>query len=203
MDTAANTLPLCSKPLKPRPQKGKCKVTTPLDSPVSLSYIHPMFPTAHIRTPWTDRLALDVALLLEGSGATMQEVLDSHQIDANDLLTFKQDPLFLRKVDALRVEVREKGLTFKVKAKAMAEEMLETSWGLVHDPATSPAVKADLIKSMVKWAGYEPKNDVATEVGGGVRITINLGGQQHEAKVVEADVTEVQSEPSGQLIGAV
>jgi len=29
MDSAAHTLPLCSKPLKPRPKKGKCKVSYP------------------------------------------------------------------------------------------------------------------------------------------------------------------------------
>jgi hypothetical protein len=64
---------------------------------------------------------------------------------------------------------------------------------LIHDPGVSAAVKADLIKSTVKWAGLEPKNDVATEgTGGGVRITINLGGKNHEMQVIDAtDTSEV------------
>ena len=79
-------------------------------------------------------------------------------------------------------------MTFKLKARAQAEELLTTSWTLIHSPDVSPAVKADLIKSTVKWGGLEPKNDVVTEgAGGGVKITINLGGQQHDATVIDAE----------------
>lgn len=146
-------------------------------------------------TKWSDRLAFDIALMLEGSGETMQEVLARHKISANDILVYKQDPVFLKKVEHYQSEVRDKGLTFKLKARAQAEELLTTSWHLIHDPAVSPAVKADLIKSTVKWGGLEPKGDVAVDSAGGVRITINLGNQQHD--VVETfneveDVTAIE-----------
>jgi hypothetical protein len=146
-----------------------------------------------MHTKWSDRLAFDVALLLEGSGETLDEVKDRHKIEAADLLTFQQDRVFLKKVEGYRDEIREKGLTFKLKARAQAEELLTTSWSLIHSPDVSAAVKADLIKSTVKWAGLEPKNEVSAEGGGGgVRITINLGGQTHEATVIEhADVHDV------------
>ena len=52
-------------------------------------------------------------------------------------------------------------MTFKLKARAQAEELLTTSWTLIHSPEVSPAVKADLIESTVKWGGLEPKNDTA------------------------------------------
>jgi hypothetical protein len=43
----------------------------------------------------------------------------------------------------------------------------------------------------VKWGGLEPKNDVVTEgAGGGVKITINLGGQEHNATFIDAESTE-------------
>ena len=143
-------------------------------------------------TKWSDRLAFDVALMLEGSGETLQEVLLRHKIAGIDLLGFNKDPVFLKKVEHYQSEVREKGLTFKLKARAQAEELLTTSYLLIHDPAVSPAVKADLIKSTVKWAGLEPKNtEVSDGAGGGVRITINLGGQTHEAQVIEYEVTDV------------
>jgi hypothetical protein len=62
---------------------------------------------------------------------------------------------------------------------------------LIHDPAVSPAVKADLIKSTVKWGGLEPKTEVSNEGGGGgVRITINLGNDPRDARTIEADVVE-------------
>lgn len=135
-------------------------------------------------TKWSDRLAFDVALMLEGSGETLPEVITRHNISTHDMAAFSKDPIFSHHVDAYRSEVREKGLTFKVKARAQAEELLTTSWGLIHDRDVSAAVKADLIKSTVKWAGLEPKSDplgLEPGNGGGVRITINLGGQEHDA----------------------
>ena len=137
-------------------------------------------------TKWSDRLALDVALTLEGSGETLQEVMTRHQIDANAILAFNADPIFLKKVEVYRLEVRDKGITFKLKARAQAEELLTTSYLLIHDPAVSPAVKADLIKSTVKWAGLEPSNTVQENTGGGgVRITINLGNSPQDARTIE------------------
>jgi hypothetical protein len=142
-------------------------------------------------TKWSDRLSFDIALTLEGSGETLQEVITRHKIAASDIINFNADPVFLKKVEHYRGEIQEKGLTFKLKARAQAEELLTTSWMLIHDPAVSPAVKADLIKSTVKWGGLEPKTEVGTEGGtGGVRITINLGPDPKDARTIEADVIE-------------
>lgn len=144
-------------------------------------------------TKWNDRLAFDVALTLEGSGETLQEIMGRHNITANDILAFNADPIFLKKVEQYRGEIRDKGLTFKLKARAQAEELLTTSWLLIHDPAVSPAVKADLIKSTVKWAGLEPKSDAQTESGtGGVRITINLGPDPRDARTIEATTLDAE-----------
>jgi hypothetical protein len=144
-------------------------------------------------TKLNDRLAFDVALTLEGSGETLQEVIKRHNISANDILTFNADPIFLKKVAGYRTEVREKGLTFKLKARAQAEELLTTSWLLIHDSAVSPAVTADLIKSTVKWAGLEPKDAGPQDNGtGGVKITINLGSDPRDARTIEATTMDVQ-----------
>lgn len=144
-------------------------------------------------TKWNDRLAFDVALTLEGSGDTLQEVITRHGIAANNILAFNADPIFLKKVEGYRDEIRDKGMTFKLKARAQAEELLTTSWLLIHDPAVSPAVKADLIKSTVKWAGLEPKDAGPQDSGtGGVKITINLGNDPRDARTIEATTIEAQ-----------
>jgi hypothetical protein len=154
----------------------------------------------HQPTKWNDRLAFDVALTLEGSGETLQEVVARHAITTNDILQFNQDPVFLKKVEHYRIEVREKGVTFKLKARAQAEELLTTSWLLIHDPGVSPTVKADLIKSTVKWAGLEPKNDVVSEGGtGGVKITINLGSGPNDARTIEATAVPEEVEDADAL----
>ena len=144
-------------------------------------------------TKWNDRLAFDVALTLEGSGDTFQEIMGRHNITANDILVFNADHIFLKKVEHYRTEVKDKGLTFKLKARAQAEELLTTSWMLIHDSAVSPAVKADLIKSTVKWAGLEPKDSGPQDQStGGVKITINLGNDPRDARTIEATTTEIE-----------
>jgi len=127
---------------------------------------------------WSDRLAMDIALALEGSGETVADILARHNILLFDLERFNADSVFVKKVGHLRDEVRDKGMTFRLKAKAQAEELLTTSWTLIHSNEVSPAVKADLIKSTVKWAGLEPKVDsVVDGSAGGVTIQINMGSQ--------------------------
>ena len=135
-------------------------------------------------TRWSDRLAFDVALTLEGSGETLQEIMARHHIGANEILVFNSDPVFLKKVEQYRAEIREKGMTFRLKARAQAEELLTTSWLLIHDPLVSPAVKADLIKSTVKWGGLEPKGNEITPESGGVSITINLGNDSNQPRTI-------------------
>lgn len=152
-------------------------------------------------TKWSDRLAFDMALLLEGSGEEMSEMLSRHRISTDEITVFSKDPVFLKKVEHYREEVREKGLTFRMKARAQAEELLVTSWTLIHSPDVSAAVKADLIKQTVKWGGLEPKNDTEVTAGGGVRITINLNqpveteDTYYDQNVIEHDEV-VDDEPA-------
>ena len=122
---------------------------------------------------------MDIALALEGSGETLPDIMTRHSITTSDLGDYNQDSMFLKKVDHLRDEVREKGMTFRLKAKAQAEELLTTSWTLIHSPDVSATVKADLIKSTVKWGNLEPTKDtVEVGSGGGVTIQINLPSQE-------------------------
>lgn len=163
-------------------------MTTAIDTFLAFQHISHMDLSPFNYTKWSDRLAFDMALLLEGSGETIKEIVQRHRLGPTDLVDFSKDPVFLKKVEHYRGEVREKGLTFRMKARAQAEELLVTSWTLIHSPDVSAAVKADLIKSTVKWGGLEPKNDAeATAGGGGVKITINLG----QPVEYEVDTTQV------------
>jgi hypothetical protein len=130
------------------------------------------------RMEWNDRMALDLALILEGSGDTVDDLFEHYNIEADDLRRFSRDKVFNTRVEHFRREIATEGLGFRMKARVQAEELLTTSWNLIHDPGVSPNVKSDLIKSTVKWAGLEPKPDALEGGGvggGGVRININLG----------------------------
>lgn len=157
-----------------------------------------------LNSPWTNTLAFDIALLLENSGETVDEVLQRNRLTTEQLLVFQKDPVFLRTVKDYRQEIRSNGVTFKMKARAQAEELLHTSWVLIHSPDVSAAVKADLIKSTVKWGGLEPKNDTAVGVGeggGGVLISINLGDKDVKATLTDDGRTlEHDSESDRSLV---
>ena len=142
-------------------------------------------PTA---TNWTPRFAMDIAMALElGPAGDVAAVLKQYGVSDNAYSRFTNDPVFVRQVEAFRSEVRDKGVTFKLKARVMAEELLNTSWAMIHDKSISSAVRADLIKQTVTWSGLAPK-DAPVDAGnaGGVAITINLGGASQQVKVQPA-----------------
>ena len=146
----------------------------------------------HQPQKWDERLPFDVALAMENSGQSLNDVALEYKITPQQLLEFCKDSVFSKKVTFYRDDIRENGITFRMKARMQAEELLMTSYTLIHDPAVSPAVKADLIKSTVKWAGLEPKanEEVQTQGGGGVSITINMGDSSAQLKMVGSGSSE-------------
>lgn len=146
-------------------------------------------------TMWQPRLAFDTALMLELGEDNTDSLLERYNIDALSYARIAKDPVFLRQVENFRTEIKDKGVTFRMKARLQAEELLQTSWMLIHNPDVSPVVKADLIKSTVKWAGLEPKGEpIDTGGTGGVAITINLGDKKVEAIARPADVVDNEKE---------
>lgn len=80
-------------------------------------------------------------------------------------------PVFIKAyqeaVEALKVE----GMSFKVKARLQAEAYLDTAFSLATSAGTSDAVRADIIKNTVRWAGYDAK---AVDAGPGANFNIIL-----------------------------
>lgn len=113
-------------------------------------------------------------MTLEGSGDKLPALLEEHGHTVEDLRLFSKDPLFEQRVQDYRVQIRENGLSFRLKARVQAEMLLETSWNLIHDRDASPAVRADLIKWTAKVAGLDSSKDGGGD-GKGVSITINMG----------------------------
>lgn len=127
-----------------------------------------------LRRSWDDRFVQDLAMTLLGSGSKMPDLLREYDLTEDELKGFALDPLFEQRVEYWRNQMKNEGFTFRLKAKAQAEELLDTSWQVIHDQDVSPAVKADLIKWTAKMAGYEPTKDVTMD-GGGVKINIIMG----------------------------
>ena len=130
---------------------------------------------------WSDRLALDVALVLEDKGSNKGEMLkrvaEENNITLEDFEAYMGDPSFETALNVWRADIKEHGMTFQMKCQAQAEALLPVAWSMVNDPKTGASVRADLIKSVVRWAGldFNPKA-IDTNVGGNQpSIIINMG----------------------------
>lgn len=108
--------------------------------------------------PWHPKLAFDVAL-----GESNDILCAKYNLSLAALEALYLNPTFRREVSDQQMVIREEGITFKAKAKLQAEMYLENLHDIVVSEATAPSVKLDAIKSMVKWAGYEPKPEPQTQ----------------------------------------
>ena len=107
---------------------------------------------------------------------TPDNIFAGYGLTQDEALKLLADPNFTKALASATEQLKEEGMSFKVKAKLQAEELLKKSWLLIHDPTTPHSVRADLIKSTVRWAGLEPKpNQTAGDGMTALQININLG----------------------------
>ena len=118
-------------------------------------------------------LAVEVAM----QTAPIEEIFQGYGLTISDYEALIQDPIFLRAIKTAKEQLQEEGMSFKIKAKLQAEELLKKSWAMIHDVTTPHNVRADLIKSTMRWAGHEPKAGGTDLSSGGtaLQININLG----------------------------
>jgi hypothetical protein len=108
--------------------------------------------------------------------APVSEICEAYGIDKDGFVALTNDPLFIQAYAGAKEMLQKDGMSFKIKARIQAEELLKKSWAMIHADHTPTAVKADLIKSTIRWAGYEPKNEGPGGTGNNAfQININLG----------------------------
>jgi hypothetical protein len=113
---------------------------------------------------------------------TPREICEAYNISKSEWADIRVNPVFIRALtDAVEL-LKKEGMTFKIKARLQSEELLKTSWALIHsnNDQVSPAVKADLIKFTIKAAGLDASQEqkLAASAGGqqnALQININLG----------------------------
>lgn len=132
------------------------------------SAIPALYKTTH------ERLACELALKMEEP----ESIFQRYGYDARQAGELMESPAFTVLLDRIGAEVRENGLSFRMKAKAISEELLPHAFDMATDPLCSSAVRADIIKWMAKVAGNEPapaKGEVAG--AGGFTLAITFAGQ--------------------------
>ena len=121
-----------------------------------------------------ERLAVELSLHMEDA----EGVFARHHYSPEEAADLCESPAFIALLERVTKEVRESGLSYKIKMRAVAEDLIPYAHELATDPFCSPAVRADLIKWSAKVSGLEPKDkDGDAKIGSGLTLSITFSGQ--------------------------
>lgn len=128
---------------------------------------------------WPPTLPIELAL----KTASPQELRVEYGYTDAEWDALPKNPVFMKELAQACELVRQEGMSFKLKAKLIAEENLKETFRMIHDKSsgTPPQVKAKLIEIAARWAGFDPRTNGEEGVGGGavaantLNIQINLG----------------------------
>lgn len=112
-------------------------------------FAHPEDPACTAAYP--RGLALDLVLEV----GTLKEILDSYQMSPEQFKRVLANPAFRREYEAHKESMQTEGWSFRKKCQAQAELYLNLIFRLASDDHTPAAVRADLMKSVTKWAGLD------------------------------------------------
>jgi hypothetical protein len=110
--------------------------------------------------------------------ASIKDLCAEYEITYDEWQALKVREDFRADVKAWIERLKEEGMSFRAKAQLQAEQLLITSWKMIHGGnEVPPAVKADLIKFTIRVAGLDASAPNGGPAGGGgtaLQININL-----------------------------
>lgn len=101
--------------------------------------------------PYPRGLTLDLVL----EAGTLKEILDSYELTPEQFKKILANPAFRKEYEGHKQAMETEGWSFRKKCQAQAELYLNLVFRLANSEQTPAAVRADLIKSTVKWAGLD------------------------------------------------
>lgn len=108
--------------------------------------------------------------------APLKDICAAYKITKEDWDQLRVDPRFIADIQATTELLKKEGMSFRMKARLQSEELLKTSWKMIHSTSDEvpPMVRADLIKFIIRCAGLveDPKAQAAQVP---LNIQINLG----------------------------
>jgi hypothetical protein len=97
---------------------------------------------------------------------------------------------FTDAVAAKKAELEASGITFKIKAKALTEDVFEDAYRIARANDTTLLQKLEFVKLGAKLGDMEPKANTQVQTGPGFSITINLSPPKAEPLTID-EVEEV------------
>jgi hypothetical protein len=135
-----------------------------------------------------ERLACELAMRFEEP----LTVFARYGYDKDQALALLQNEEFGRLLEKVNKEVREKGLSFRAKARAMAEDLLPEAYAIATDDEASASVRADIIQWMTRVADLEPApkdKGQGGAGGGGFSLQIVFAGDKPQKVVSQEPLT--------------
>lgn len=105
----------------------------------------------------------------------VREICEGYEIDRDAFERICKNPVFQKAYEDAVKMLQIEGMSYRLKARMQAEELLKTSWEMIHDKLTPAAVRADLIKHTAKVAGLEPKEQSGSGSATPLQINILMG----------------------------
>lgn len=94
-----------------------------------------------------------------------------------------------------RAELEQNGITFRIKAKTLTENVFEDAYKIARSNDATLLQKLEFIKLGAKLGDMEPKASAQVASGPGFSITINLAQEPKKKEVVDMPVEEIAYEP--------
>jgi hypothetical protein len=135
----------------------------------------------------SDEMVASVALGLEDELI----VAARHGMSVEDYTELAAQPWFQLQVQMKRSEYEKNGVTFKAKAAWMAGDLLDQVYLSAASTDASLSQKHEVLKTLIKAAGLEPKEEKVKDVGPGFSISIDLGGGQSVSLTNQQSFTPV------------
>lgn len=120
-------------------------------------------------------LALDVAL-----GVDVDTILDAYNLQAHEYNALIGSGIFRQQLSRVTEQLEKDGGSFKLKAQAQAEVLLQESFVMGMDRDMDPRVRADMIKSNARWAGYDNPKGEGDGGTSGFHVTMNFNSSPSE-----------------------
>ena len=119
---------------------------------------------------WPPTLLIELAL----KTASPREIQLEYGYCDEEWEALRTNAVFLKELAGACELVRQEGMSFKLKAKLIAEENLGEVFKLTRDKDCPHAVRGKLIELTARWAGFDPRTNGEDAAGGGALVANSL-----------------------------
>lgn len=120
------------------------------------------------------------------------EVASRYGFDGPKWLRLQAWKPFIDAVAKQKAELETSGITFRIKAKALTEDVFEDAYKIARSHESTLMQKLEFVKLGAKLGDMEPKQTAQVNAGPGFSITINMGDVSKKSQNIDMSVEHVQ-----------